>query len=243
MNKSPKISVIIPVFNEVAKIQQCLQSLAQVAETVPYEVIVVDGDAQGSTISGLSTLQYHNVLSFTAKLGRGIQMNAGARKAQGEILLFLHADTQLQPQALEMICAVLENPDYVGGAFDLNIDSAKWSLKTISKVASLRSRMTRIPYGDQAIFLRQAYFHKIGGYPEIPIMEDVALMQKIKRCRGKIYIFCQAVRVSPRRWENEGVLCCTLRNWLLLTCYYAGVDPHQLAAWYRPLSPRYSSHK
>jgi len=103
----------------------------------------------------------------------------------------------------------------------------------IEKIASIRSRLTRIPYGDQAIFIRRNYFQALGGFKDIPIMEDVELMRRIKRRRGKIMILKDKVKTSPRRWEAEGVVFCTLRNWFLITLYLLGFKPETLARFYR----------
>lgn len=232
---SPDVSVIIPVLAEGDRIQSLLSQLATSADSVPYEVIVVDGDPQGSTLRCLPPQQL-DIRGILAPRGRGSQMNAGAALARGAILLFLHADTQLPPQALPKICATLRESSAVAGAFDLAIDSSRWILKLIGRVSSLRSRLTRTPYGDQAIFIHRSTFAKIGGYPEIPIMEDVALMRYLKRRGFAIVILSDRTLVSPRRWEQEGVIYCTLRNWSLLLLYNLGVSPHQLVRWYHPTS-------
>ena len=159
-------------------------------------------------------------------------MNAGAAVARGEILMFLHADTKLPDGALEKISRALEDQNYVGGAFDLRIDSDRLFLKYIATRASLRSRWNRIPYGDQAIFIRKKYFDQIGGYKEIPLMEDVDLMRRIKKDGKQIVIFPDKVRTSARRWESEGALYTTLRNQILVRLFYLGVSPHRLAKYY-----------
>lgn len=234
---TPEISVIIPVFKEAARIVQTLEDLGRCAAGVSYEVIVVDGDRAGSTIAQIPQGREKNILTLTAPQGRGLQMNWGARLAQAPILLFLHADSQLPAQALKTISQWMAEPSWVGGAFDLGIDSERWPLQLIARMASLRSRLTRIPYGDQGIFLRSEYFHRIGGYPAIAIMEDVALMRQIRRHRDQICFLSERTLVSPRRWEQEGILYCTLRNWLLLSLYSLGVSPQRLANWYRPSDP------
>jgi rSAM/selenodomain-associated transferase 2 len=231
----PDISIIVPVLYEGTIICQLLNHLAESSEMISHEIIVVDGDARGSTVSLISSSASH-IKTLVAAPGRGSQMNAGAKQAQGKILLFLHADTRLPSQALTKIWLLLKNPEYGGGAFDLEIDSPQRILKLIGKIASWRSRLTRLPYGDQAIFLRRDCFHAIGRYPEIPIMEDVTLMRQLKQSGDKIYIFRDRILVSPRRWQKEGVLYCTLRNWLLLLLYYIGVSPDQLVVWYCPAS-------
>jgi rSAM/selenodomain-associated transferase 2 len=159
-------------------------------------------------------------------------MNAGARAAKGEVLIFLHADTELPVQALGKIHALMERSRVVGGAFDLGIKSNKLIFWLIGKLASWRSRLNRIPFGDQAIFIRREYFNKIGGYKEIPIMEDAELMRRVKKSGNQIWIFRERVMTSPRRWEKEGVVYCTLRNWTLQALYFLGVSPHKLVTFY-----------
>lgn len=227
----PELSIIIPALNEGPQILPLLDHLTTLAEGVPYEVIVVDGDPKGSTLQYLP-IQVQGIL---APVGRGSQMNAGATIAQAPTLLFLHADTLLPDRAFTHIQQALKQAP--AGAFDLGIDSPRPSLKWIGRVASWRSRLTRIPYGDQAIFIRRSTFMAVGGFPDIPIMEDVALMQALKRHRIPIWIVRDRVSVSPRRWEQEGMITCTLRNWMILSLYYLGVSPDRLWWWYRPHPP------
>ncbi len=120
----------------------------------------------------------------------------------------------------------------MAGAFDLGIRSEKFIFRLIESAASLRSRATRIPFGDQAIFVRKDYFDKIGGYQDIPIMEDVEIMKRIRKRGDKIVILHQRVHTSSRRWEKEGILRCTLRNWLLQVLYLLGVSPHRFSKLY-----------
>lgn len=222
-------SIIIPVLNEAAQINSIIEHLRKQINETSSEIIVVDGDPQGSTVK---TIQDKNITVFTTDKGRGRQMNTGAAAAQGEILIFLHADTILPDNALEKINRVLQDRDYVGGAFDLKIDSDRLFLKYISVRASLRSRWNRIPYGDQAIFIRKKYFDQIGGYKEIPLMEDVDLMRRIKKDGKKINILPDRVTTSARRWESDGVFYTTLRNQVLIRLFYLGISPHRLAKYY-----------
>jgi hypothetical protein len=127
----------------------------------------------------------------------------------------------------------MENGEVVAGAFDLGIRSGRPVFRLIETAASLRSRITRVPYGDQAIFIRKDYFHATEGFREIPLMEDVELMRRIRKAGDRISIIPERVRTSPRRWEKEGVLFCTLRNWTLITLYFLGVPPEKLARFYR----------
>ncbi|MHC4456103.1 MAG: TIGR04283 family arsenosugar biosynthesis glycosyltransferase [Planctomycetota bacterium] len=228
MNAS--FSIIIPVINEQGQINSVIAHIRSQTFDGDYEIIVVDGDPQGSTIK---LIQDKDVVSITSQRGRARQMNAGADIARGRTLLFLHADTKLPPNALKKINQVLQNDKYVGGAFDLGVDSERWLIKAIAARARIRSHLTRIPYGDQAIFIRKEYFDKIGRFKDIPLMEDVELMRRIKRRGDKIFILRDCVITSPRRWEKEGVFYTTLRNMVLVTLYRFGVRPDKLARFYR----------
>lgn len=160
-------------------------------------------------------------------------MNEGAALAKGNILLFLHVDTLLPRDALRLIWSAMEVNRFVAGAFDLGIESSKPVFRIIERAASLRSRITRIPFGDQAIFVRKDYFMQIGGYGEIPVMEDVEIMDRIKKQGGQIFIIPRRARTASRRWEKEGIVRCTLRNWTLQILYFLGISPHKLARFYK----------
>ncbi len=227
------LSIIIPVLHERERIGSCLANLRSQSMIDSCQIVVVDGDPAGSTVD---LIHGQDVVCLRGAAGRAAQMNAGARAAQGRILLFLHADTVLPPEALQKIIHVMATGSYVGGAFDLAIDSDRLFLKYIAMRASMRSRLNRIPYGDQAIFVDRAYFESLGGFREIPIMEDVDLMRRIKKDHRKIHIFSDRVLTSSRRWEVEGALYTTLRNQLLMLLYYLGVSPERLVRLYRPQS-------
>ncbi|NJK40370.1 MAG: glycosyltransferase family 2 protein [Acaryochloridaceae cyanobacterium SU_2_1] len=223
--------MIIPVLHEADNILKTLDHLEQIAEGAVYEVIVVDGDPLGSTLAKLSPSD-PLVCGILSQPGRGIQLNAGAVIARSTRLLFLHADVLLPQNALVKLCRVLDH--YAAGAFDLEINATCLSLRWISRVASLRSRLTRVPYGDQAIFMNRDTFDALGGFADIPIMEDVVFMRRLKKQQIPISILRDRALISARRWETEGILRCTLRNWLLLGLFTWGYSPHQLAKWYRP---------
>ncbi|MHC4220976.1 MAG: TIGR04283 family arsenosugar biosynthesis glycosyltransferase [Planctomycetota bacterium] len=222
-------SIIIPVLNEADQINTTIEHLCKNTND-NYEIIVVDGDPDGGTIRNI---QDRSVKTITSPKGRGRQMNAGAAIANGRILIFLHADTQLPEMALEKIYDCLQNKKYVAGAFDLTIDSNRLLLKYIAARARFRSRLNRIPYGDQAFFMSRDYFDRIGRFKEIPIMEDVELMRRIKKRRDKIFILPDRVKTSPRRWETEGALYTTIRNHILVSLYYLGLSPHTLVKFYK----------
>lgn len=226
----PSISIIVPVFREAGIINPAVARLNRLSGAGESEIIVVDGGPGGETVAAIGRT---GVVTILSPKGRGIQMNAGARAASGEILLFLHADTRLPSEGLDRIRVAMADRRWVGGAFDLGIDSNRRIFRILERAASLRSRLTRIPYGDQAIFIRSAFFREIGGYRNIPIMEDVELMRRIKSTGHGIVFLPDRVRTSARRWEREGVAGGTLRNWLLVLLFLAGMSPERLARFYR----------
>lgn len=225
-----RISIIIPVLNEASVINRTLAQFVDMPGTNTPEIIVVDGEENAGTINAIKNKSVKAVL--TSK-GRGLQMNRGAEIASGDILLFLHADTILPSNALKKIQSALDEAPGSYGAFGLGIDGVKPAYRLIEGMVGIRTRITGIPYGDQAIFLKKALFDSVGGYPEIPIMEDVALTQRLKRRNTRIILISDKVRTSARRWETEGILYCTIRNWLLVTCFLCGANPKVLAKYYR----------
>ncbi len=227
---SIKFSIIVPVFHEGERINDLIEHVKRLDSDGNAEIIIVDGAQEKDT---LTATRSNNVIKISSKQGRAKQMNAGVSIARGEILVFLHADTELPTHALRKVGSLIEQTEYAGGAFDLGIKSDKRIFKVIGILSSLRSRLDRVPFGDQAIFIRKEYFNKIGGYKEIPLMEDVELLRRIKKSGDKIRIFHDRVLTSPRRWEKEGVIYCTLRNWALQALYWLGVSPHKLIKFYK----------
>ena len=226
-----KISIIIPVFGEAERIEGALRQFSHISpHTDPHEIIVVDGDTRGGTIRAITR---PDIITAIGPRGRAWQMNHGASLASGEVLLFLHADTLLPADALPKITAALSGRAIAWGAFELGIASTRPVYRLIEATVRIRTRFTRIPYGDQAIFLTRQLFHQAGGYPRIPIMEDIALARRIRKQSAEIFILPEKVSTSPRRWEAEGIAYCTLRNWLLVTCYFLGARPETLAKYYR----------
>ncbi|MEE9911553.1 MAG: TIGR04283 family arsenosugar biosynthesis glycosyltransferase [Deltaproteobacteria bacterium] len=223
------VSVIIPVLNEGERINDMLRSLALAAGNVPREIIIVDGDPAGATIARIADA---DVIRLSAPRGRASQMNAGAARARGDILLFLHADTILPENALSKITAAMADGRYIGGAFDLGLSNPRWIFRATGWCASLKHRLTRVPYGDQAIFMRRRNFAGLGGYAAIPFMEDVELMKRVKRQGGRIVILPEAVVTSSRKWEKDGVAYTILRNWVLQALYLFGVPAEKLVKYY-----------
>ena len=231
-----KFSIIVPVLHEVLRIHGLIEHLDHLDSDQPSEIIVVDGSPDNETIAAIRS---DTVITLTSETGRARQMNAGASIARGEILLFLHADTQLPGGALRQISSVIDQGNCVGGAFELGIQSDKLIYKALARWASLRCRFTRIPYGDQAIFIRRDYFDKIGGYKDIPLMEDVELMRRIKKLGDDICVLSDRVMTSPRRWEEEGFFYVNVRNTMLALLYFLGVPPERLARFYKNTYSRY----
>ena len=222
-------SVIIPVLNEASVINHAVEHVHHIGALFDFEIIVVDGDAEGKTTIAIKNTE---VQTITSLKGRGSQMNAGAAIAQGNILIFLHADTKLPGDAFTDISAALYQNNYDAGAFNLGIESDRFLYRIIEKMVSIRSGITKIPYGDQAIFVKKEVFTELGGFQEIPLMEDVEFMRRMKKSGYSICILPKQVKTSPRRWEEEGVFSCTIRNWLLISLYLAGVRPEKLVRLY-----------
>lgn len=223
---SERISVIIPTLNEADHIEATLRCL-QGARNV--EVIVVDGGSSDGTPRVARELGAE-VLRITR--GRAFQMNAGAAVSTGDILLFLHADTKL-PQGFEVhVVTALRKPGVSAGAFGLCIDSPVSSLRIMERIANLRSRYAQMPYGDQGIFVSAALFRQVGGFPEMPIMEDFEFIRRLKRI-GRIEIAPAAVQTSARRWLSVGIWRTWWINQLVVAGYYLGISPQRLTAFYR----------
>jgi rSAM/selenodomain-associated transferase 2 len=227
---TPLLSIIVPVLNETGIIQRTVAHLREVSGDVPTEIIIVDGDPGGSTISGIA--HSDTVKTITSPCGRGPQMNAGAKAASGAILLFVHADTRLPADGIKAVAAACSAPQIAGGAFFLGIDNKKRIYRWIETWANFRSALAKIPYGDQAIFIRKSVFARIGGYAEIPIMEDLDMMRRLKKGGYTISLIKKPVRTSARRWETQGLVYCIVRNNLLSGLFYAGVDASVLKRFY-----------
>ncbi|MDZ7759225.1 MAG: TIGR04283 family arsenosugar biosynthesis glycosyltransferase [Desulfovermiculus sp.] len=224
------ISVIVPVYREQGSINDFLTHIGHVFSGAGYEIIVVDGSPGRET---LAAVHDPGIKAVPSDSGRSRQMNHGASVAQGDILLFVHADTRLPDHAPDVILQAMADEKNVGGAFSLGIDSRDPLLRLIAFVANLRTRWTRVPYGDQTIFMRPEYFQEIGMFPDIPLMEDLELMHRVKRRGWRIVILPQRVLTSPRRWLQEGKLKGTLRNWVLRILYHCGVPAEKLAGYYK----------
>jgi len=220
-----KLSIIIPTLNEAGMIQQ---TLSQAVAVGADEIIVVDGESQDAT-GEIAKRLFCRVIQSPP--GRALQMNTGAKAAQGDVFLFLHADTILPPEAKKVIQAILSDSQVVGGRFDIRLDRAGWIYRLVAFLVNLRSRLTKIATGDQAIFVRRHVFDQIGGFAQIPLMEDVEFSQRLKR-HGKIACLRNRVVTSARRWERHGPMETILLMWRLRFLYFMGVSPDRLKRYY-----------
>ncbi|BAY43423.1 glycosyl transferase family protein [Scytonema sp. HK-05] len=219
-----RISIIIPVLNEVKNIKQ---AVASTQPSTNVEVIVVDGGSNDGTAEIAESL---GVKLISAPRGRATQMNAGALAATGDILLFLHADSRLPAEFDIMVRTALQQRGVVAGAFALRIDAQLWSLRLVEWGVNWRSRFLQMPYGDQAIFLTKETFDLIGKFPEFPIMEDFELIRRLRRT-GQITMINVPVLTSARRWLKNGVFKTTLTNQIIILAYLLGVSPKRIISW------------
>jgi rSAM/selenodomain-associated transferase 2 len=227
-----KISIIIPVLNESGGINDIIEHLngLMTSTNISAEIIVVDGDPEGKTIAAIRD---KNTITTMGKTGRASQMNKGPELATGKIFLFLHADTRLPDEGLNLIVNLCDGKTAKAGAFDLSIASERKVFRLIETMANVRSHLTGIPYGDQGLFFHADYFRALDGFADIPIMEDVEIIRRMKKKGDKIIFLKDAVQTSPRRWQKEGVWKCTFRNWSLVSLFIAGVNPQRLEKFYR----------
>ena len=221
------LSIIVPALNEALSIVDHLAGLQPLRHR-GAEVIFADGGSSDGTAE-LASSRVDAVV--TAPRGRARQMNAGAARARGDVLLFLHADTRLPPAADALVQRVLAAGAPAWGRFDVAIAGRHWLLPVVAWCMNRRSRLTGIATGDQALFVRRDVFEAVGGFPDIPLMEDVALSRRLKRA-GRPLCLRQRVVTSGRRWESRGVLRVVVLMWRLRLAYFLGCDPARLAAAY-----------
>lgn len=223
-----QLSIIIPVLNEAAQIAATLAPL-QLLRAQGHEVIVVDGGSGDGTMECAQTLCDQ---LLNAPRGRARQMNAGALVAQGHVLWFLHADTLASATAADALVMALSQPRREWGRFDVRLSGSHLLLRVIENLMNLRSRCTGIATGDQGIFVCRYLFERLGGFPDIPLMEDIALSRLLKR-QGAPACLRERLVTSSRRWEQHGVVRTIILMWRLRFAYWCGVSPDHLAVRYR----------
>ncbi|MCG6154741.1 TIGR04283 family arsenosugar biosynthesis glycosyltransferase [Rubinisphaera margarita] len=223
------LSIIIPVLNEADRIGPLIESLRQLPDLkeVTTEIIVVDG---GSTDATLENAQAADLV-LNSPRGRAKQQNLGAERARGSVLLFLHADCQLTPGCLRDAVAILAQSRTSAGCFTQQIDHSRSRYRLMERGNRLRTRALQWAYGDQGLFLKRDLFHELGGFPDVPFLEDLLFSKTLAR-RGKIRVSEERILVSARRWERQGMLRQTLKNWSIITLAHAGASPHWLARFY-----------
>ena len=219
-----RLSVIIPAVDEEACVSGAVASACSGAPGV--EVIVVDGGSRDHTREAAAAA---GATVLEAPRSRGGQLDAGARRASGDWLVFLHADTRLEGGWADALSRLA--PDVVGGAFRFAVDSPRRGYRSIEAGVALRCRLFRLPYGDQAIFARREVYETVGGFLPLPLMEDVAFALRLARA-GRLAFPRVRALTSCRRWEEQGLVGTTLRNWGLLALYTAGFAPERLARLY-----------
>jgi len=220
-----RISVIIPTLNEAGIIENTVRRADLLR---PLEIIVVDG---GSTDETLSLAKQAGACVVSAPRGRGRQLNHAASCAAGDVLLFLHADNWLDSDARTQIDEALADPHIAGGGFRQQIDAPERIYRWIESGNAWRARRRGLFYGDQAMFIRRDVFEQIGGFADVPLMEDVLLSRALRSCHAT-KLLPGPLHVSARRWKKHGVVRQTLRNWFLVSALTLGVSPERLARFY-----------
>jgi rSAM/selenodomain-associated transferase 2 len=223
-----RISLIIPTLNEAENIDSMLEGLLPLQQ-LGHEVIVVDGGSEDKTVE-LARHRADKVIQTAA--GRAQQMNVGASQARGEVLWFIHADTQIPAHAAERILEVLQDRNNYWGRFDVQLSGKQFVLRIVEMLMNLRSCITGIATGDQGIFVRRNCFEAIGGFQPIPLMEDIEISRRLKTWSWPCCIRDKIV-TSSRRWEKNGIFSTILLMWRLRLAYALGFNPEKLVNSYK----------
>jgi rSAM/selenodomain-associated transferase 2 len=221
------VSVIIPTLDEARCIHSTLRHLRKHR---PHQIIVVDGGSQDDTCR----LAADADLLLHAPRGRAAQMNLGAAYSTGEVLLFLHADCSLQEGALEEAERCVQARSVAAGCFTMRVEAEGLLYRTIDGCATARVRLSGLIYGDQGLFLRRNLFMHLGGFPRLGLMEDLFFSQRLAQ-EGRVVVASRHIGVSPRRWQQTGLVRQTLRNWTLTALAGCGISPDRLARFYPPV--------
>ncbi|NQT87390.1 glycosyltransferase family 2 protein [bacterium] len=219
------ISIIVPTLDEAVHIGNTLDRAREGTNT---ELIVVDGGSADGTVDLAGACGARVIVHPP---GRARQMNAAAAEAEGDILLFVHADTLLPEGFDGHIRRTLSAPGVAAGAFEFRVDSHPRGMKLIERMTNWRSKKLQMPYGDQTLFIEAGTFHRVGGFPELPLMEDFELVRRLKR-QGRVVTAPAPAISSARRWRQRGTLRATLLNQVIIAAYFLGVSPARLARWY-----------
>ena len=223
-----RVSVIIPALNEADTVTGLLDDLAPL-RLQGHEIILVDGGSEDRTTETAAPKVDHVLHSIR---GRAAQMNAGAERANGDILWFLHADTRIPPVAAEQLLQACRNGQ-LWGWFDISLSGSKWLLRIVERLMNLRSRATGLATGDQGIFVERRTFYIVSGFPQIPLMEDIAMSKSLRRRSAPACIRRPRLQTSSRRWEHKGIVRTIVLMWRLRLDYALGAEPRDLAKRYR----------
>ena len=219
------ISIIIPVRNEEDAIGPCLDSLADYSD---LEILVVDGGSSDQTIHEIKKRGHRPVSSAP---GRGRQQHTGAKAASGDFFLFLHCDTRLPHNFTTHVRKILKQEEVAAGAFQLTINAQGLGYRIIEYSANLRSRRLKLPYGDQALFMKKETYFAANGFPDQAILEELDFLSRLKNL-GRIVIAPDYATTSARRWQQHGIMKTTIVNQLMLAGWVMGISPERLARWY-----------
>lgn len=225
-----KFSIIVPVYQEEQNINRLIEHIQTVFKGYDYEIIVVDGGPDADTIAKINAFSV-NLKKMVTAPGRAIQMNKGASSATGGILIFLHADTFLPRQSPGQILDTLELCDL--GSFSIRFATKNMYIRLAAIFANIRAAFLKMPYGDNTFFLRKDTFDKLGGFKEIPIMEDVDFVKRARKAGLKLKVLKEKVLTSARRWEKEGMFFYAMRNLFLITVFSLGIPPRKLQKYYK----------
>jgi rSAM/selenodomain-associated transferase 2 len=220
------IAAIVPVFNEA---QQLPEKLTNLKALNTDELIFIDG---GSTDGTQQLLEESGVIWLRSARGRASQMNLGAKKCNSDILLFIHIDTELNGSNLSAMKSAMLQPDRVGGRFDVRLSGSHPAYRIIAWLINIRSRWSKISTGDQTMFVRREVFERMGGFADLPLMEDIEFSKRLKR-QGNIACLRQTVTTSSRRWQQHGVIRTVLLMWKLRFLYWLGTPVEKLALLYK----------
>jgi rSAM/selenodomain-associated transferase 2 len=218
------VSLIIPALNEEAILPQTLRGLRSQR---PAQIIVVDGGSSDDTVRAAAEAD----LVVRAERGRARQMNLGAAQATGDVLMFLHADCQLEMGGLEEAERLLRRSGVAAGCFRMRVLAEGRLYRWIDAVAAARVTLSGVVYGDQGLFLRRELFDELGGFPAVKFLEDVLFSRRLGRV-GRVVSGRRRIGVSPRRWQQVGLARQTIRNWTIVSLAALGVAPDRLAGWY-----------
>jgi rSAM/selenodomain-associated transferase 2 len=221
------LSVIVPTLNEASVVAGTLAHLRALG---PCEVIVVDGGSDDGTLQAAAGAD----LVLSGPRGRAVQMNLGAARARGDVLLFLHADCRLETGALEAAGRCLGRRGVAAGCFRMRVTAERMAYRMIDAAATARVRLTGLVYGDQGLFVRRDLFERVGGFPPVRFLEDVLVSRALRRV-GRVVVAPVRIFVSDRRWRRAGLLRQSVRNWTLLSLALAGVPPDWLGRFYPPV--------